>query len=73
MKLVMKTLRQLLMEKRNVENQKNALEWWIVKEVMFKKLIWLKKAKKKKKIGINEVIKRNGIINNDLKYKINIK
>ena len=29
-----------------------------------KKLVWLKKAKK---IGINEVVKRNEIINNSLK------
>ena len=43
---------------------KKALEWWIVKEVMLKKLVWLKKVKK---IGINEVIKRNEIINNSLK------
>ena len=40
-----------------------ALEWWIVNEVMLKKLTWLKKAK----IGINKVIKRNKIINNSLK------
>ena len=25
---------------------KKALEWWIVKEVMLKKLVWLKKVKK---------------------------
>ena len=30
----------------NIENWKKALEWWIVKEVMLKKLVWLKKAKK---------------------------
>ena len=34
-------------------------------EVMLEKLVWLKKAKKK--IGINEAIKRNEIINNSLK------
>ena len=35
---------------------------------MLKKLTLLKKVKKrKKKIGINEVIKRNEIINNSLK------
>ena len=32
---------------------KERLEWWIVKEVMLKKLTWLKKAKK---ISIKEVI-----------------
>ena len=43
---------------------KKALKWWIAKEVMLKKLVWLKKLKK---IGINEVIKHNEIINNSLK------
>ena len=64
MKLVMKTLWQFLMKKRNIESRKKALEWWAAKEVMLKKLVWLKKIKK---IGINEVIKRNEIINNSLK------
>ena len=54
----------IINEEKNIENWKKALEWWIVKEVMPKKLIWLKKAKK---VGINEVIKRNEIINNALK------
>ena len=42
---VMKTLWLFLTNKQNIENEKNALEWWIVKEVMLKKLAWLKKAK----------------------------
>ena len=42
---------------------KKALEWWIVKEVILKKITWLKEEKK----GINEVIKRNEIINKRLK------
>ena len=53
------------MKKRKIESWKKELKWWIVKEVMLKKLVWLKKAKKK--IGINEVINRNEIINNSLK------
>ena len=53
-----------LMKKRNIENWKKALEWWIVKEMMLRKLVWLIKVKK---IGINQVIKRNEIINNSLK------
>ena len=53
----MKTLRQLLMKKKNIENWKKALEGWIVKEVI----------EEGKKIGINEVIRRNEIINNSLK------
>ena len=28
------------------ENWKKALEWWIVIEVMLKKLVWLKKVRK---------------------------
>ena len=52
------------MKKRNIESRKKALEWWAAQEVMLEKLIWLKKVKK---IGINEVIKRNEIINNSLK------
>ena len=63
MKLVMKNLWLFSMKKRNIESWKKALEWRIVKEVMSKKLVWLKKVKK----YINEVIKRNEIINNSLK------
>ena len=36
----------IINEEKNIENWKKALEWWIVKEVMLKNLIWLKKAKK---------------------------
>ena len=48
------------------ENWKKALEWWIVIEVMLKKLVWLKKVRK---WSVNEVIRSNEIINNSLKYK----
>ena len=58
----MKTLKQLLMKKKNIDNWKKALEWWI--EVMLKKLVWLKEVKK---IDINEVIESNEILNNSLK------
>ena len=54
----------IINEEKNIENYKKALEWWIVKEVPLKKLTWLKMAKK---IGINEVIKHNKIINKSLK------
>ena len=54
----------IINEEKIIKNWKKALEWWIVTEVMPKKLVWLKKAKK---IGTNEVIKRNEIINNSLK------
>ena len=35
---------KIIIEEKNIENWKKALEWWIAKEVMLKKLIWLKKA-----------------------------
>ena len=37
----------IISEEKNIENWKKALEWSIVKEVMLRKLIWLKKAKNK--------------------------
>ena len=63
MKLVMKTFVFLNEENKNRELKKE-LGWQIVKEVMLKKLVWLKKVKK---ISINEVIKCDEIINNSLK------
>ena len=59
----MKTLWWLLMRK-NIDNWKKALEWWIVREMMLKKLTLLKKAKK---INLIEVIKHHEVINNSLK------
>ena len=53
-------------EEKTIVNLNKALEWWIAKEVMLEKLIWLKKVKK---IGINKVIKTNEIVNNNLKCK----
>ena len=47
MKSVMKTLQQLLMKKKTIVNLKKALEWWKLKEVILKKIIWLKKVKEK--------------------------
>ena len=35
---------KIIIEEKNIENWKKALEWWIAKEEMLKKLIWLKKA-----------------------------
>ena len=60
----MKNLWLFLMKKRIIDSWKKALEWWIVTEVMLKKLVWKKKVKK---IGINEVIKHNEVINKSLK------
>ena len=49
---------------RELKKCRKILEWWIAKEVMLKKLVWLNKVKK---IGIDKVIKRNEIINIILK------
>ena len=54
----------IINEEKNIENWKKVLEWWIVIEVMPKKLVWLNKVKK---LGINEVLKHSKIINNSLK------
>ena len=35
----------IINEEKNFENWKKALEWWIVIEVILKKLVWLKKVK----------------------------
>ena len=43
--LAVKTLWQFLMKKRNIENWKKVLEWWIVKKVMLKNLVSLRKVK----------------------------
>ena len=43
----MKTLKQLLMKNKTIMNLKKALEWWKLKEVILKKIIWLKKVKEK--------------------------
>ena len=71
MKLVNEDFETIINEGKTIENWKKALEWWIsnriaFKEVMQKKLIWLKKVKK---IGVNKVVKYKEIINNSLKYK----
>ena len=36
----------IINQEKKIENWKKALEWWTVKEVMLKKLVWLKKVKK---------------------------
>ena len=64
MELVMKTLWLLLMKKKNIENLKKA--WWMMNsqrsDAEKNNLI-----EEGKKIGINEFIKCNEIINNSLK------
>ena len=67
MKLSMKILWQLLIKKKTIENLKKALEWWIVKEVIQKKINLIEEGKK---IGIDEMFKHNEIINNSLNSKI---
>ena len=34
-------------EEKTIDNWKNALEWWKVKELILKKLFWLRKVKEK--------------------------
>ena len=34
-------------EEKNIGNLKKALEWWKIKEVILKKIIWLRKVKDK--------------------------
>ena len=53
------------MKKKKYRELKESFRMMKSHKVMLKKLVSLRKAKKK--IGINEVIKRNDIINNSLK------
>ena len=48
----MKTLRQLLIKKNNIENWKKALEWWIV-IIDADKVNLIEEGKK---IGINRIV-----------------
>ena len=57
----------IINKERNYWELKKALEWRKFEEVTLKKSIWLKKVKK---TDIDEVIKRNEIIKNSLKYQI---
>ena len=73
MKLVMKTLWQFLMKKRNIENWTSNDEysgWWIAIRMMNSQRSDVEKIsliEEDEKIGMNEVIKCNEIINNRLK------
>ena len=62
MKLIMKTLRQLLMKKRYQE-LKESIRMMNSQRNDAERIILIEEGKK---IGINEVIKCNGIINNSL-------
>ena len=52
------------MKKRNIENWKKTLEWMNSQRSDVEKISLIKEGKK---IGVNEVIKPNEIINNTLK------
>ena len=62
MKLVMKTLQQLLMKKKTnltkITNLKKTLERWKLKEVILKKTIWLKRVKEKPLIKLLDKINK---------------
>ena len=64
MKLVMKNLRQLLMKKKNYRELKESIRMMNSHRSDAEKVSLIEEGKK---IGINEVIKRNEIINNSLK------
>ena len=36
----------IINEEKTIKNERKALEWWKVKELILKKLIWLKKVRK---------------------------
>ena len=55
----------IINEEKNIENWKEALEWWIVIKVMLKKLVSLKMVKNYEVIKRNEII-NNSIINNEI-------
>ena len=65
MKLVMKTLRQLLIKKKKYRELKESIR--MVNSHGSVNLVNL--IEEGKKIGINEAIKHNEIINNNLNYK----
>ena len=66
MKLVMKTLRQLLMKKKKYRELKESIRMMNSQRSDAEKVNLIEEGKK---IGIDEAIKHNEIINNNLKYK----
>ena len=66
MKLVMKTLRQLLIKKKKYRELKESIRMVNSHGSDAEKVNLIEEGKK---IGINEAIKHNEIINNNLNYK----
>ena len=62
----MKTLKQLLMKKKTYRELKESIRMMNSHRSDAEKVDLIEECKK---IGINEVIKRSEIINNNLKYK----
>ena len=62
----MKTLKQLLMKKKTYRELKESIRMMNSHRSDAEKVDLIEEGKK---IGINEVIKRSEIINNNLKYK----
>ena len=60
----MKTLRQLLMKRKNIENQKKSIRMMSSQRSDAERINLIEEGKK---VGMNEVIKRNEFINNSLK------
>ena len=67
MKLFIKTLWQLIMKKKAIENWKQQLKWWKLKRSGTEKINLIEESKK---IGIDEVAKQYKIVNASLKYQI---
>ena len=67
MKLVMKTLWQLLMKKKNYQKLKESIRMMKSQRSDTKKTNLIEEGKT---IGIDEIIKQNEIINNSLKSQI---
>ena len=55
------------MKNKKYRELKKTLEWWVVKEVILKKINLTEEGKK---IAIYEIIKHNKVINKGLKSKI---
>ena len=66
MKLVMKTLKQLLVKKKNYRELKKGIRMTNIQRSDAEKVNLIEEGKK---IGINEAIKHNEIINNNLNNK----
>ena len=66
MKLAMRAFKQILMKKKKYRELKGSIRMINIQRSDAEKLSLIEESKK---IGINQAIKHNEIINNNLKYK----